>query len=59
MKVGQKAIVRWMSKLVTTGTSRSVRKQHTAGLREIDAGQLRHVSGGDGGGTSSTPTKGW
>jgi hypothetical protein len=57
MKVGQKAIVRWMSKLVTTGASRSVRKQSTAALRELDVEQLRHVGGGDG--SSQTPTKGW
>lgn len=58
MKVGQKAIVRWMSKLVAAGASRSARKQYSSGLRELDAEQLRHVSGGDGG-ASQTPTKGW
>jgi hypothetical protein len=58
MKVGQKAIVRWMSKLAAAGTSRSARKQFSVGLRELVAGQLRRVSGGDGGATQ-TPTKGW
>ena len=57
MKVGQKTIVRWMSRLVATGASRSARKQHTVALRELDLDQLRHVGGGDG--TSQTPTKGW
>ncbi len=57
MKVGQKTIVRWMSKLVANGASRSVRKQHTAALRELDLDQLRHVGGGDG--TSQLPNKGW
>lgn len=58
MKVGQKSIVRWMSKLVATGASRSARKQCVVGLRELDVEQLRHVSGGNGG-SSQTPTKGW
>ncbi len=57
MKVGQKTIVRWMSKLVANGASRSVRKQSTAALRELDVEQLRHVGGGDG--TSQSPNKGW
>lgn len=57
MKVGQKTIVRWMSKLVANGASRSVRKQSTAALRELDLEQLRHVGGGDG--TSQSPNKGW
>ena len=57
MKVGQKTIVRWMSKLVANGASRSVRKQSTAALRELDVEQLRHVGGGDG--TSQLPKTGW
>ena len=57
MKAGQKTIVRWMSKLVATGASRSVRKQSTAALRELDVEQLRYVGGGDG--TSQLPNKGW
>ena len=57
MKVGQKIIVRWMSKLVANGASRSVRKQGTAALRELDVEQLRHVGGGDG--ASQSPNKGW
>lgn len=58
MKAGQKTIVRWMSKLVAKGNSRSARKLSTAGLRELDTEQLRYVSGGDGGSTQS-PNKGW
>jgi hypothetical protein len=54
MKVGQKTIVRWMSKLVANGASRSARKQHAATLRELDMEQLRHVGGG-----TSLPNKGW
>jgi hypothetical protein len=57
MKVGQKTIVRWMSKLVANGSSRSARKHYAVGLRELDAEQLRHVSGGIS--ESQTPTKGW
>jgi hypothetical protein len=57
MKAGQKTIVRWMSKLVANGASRSVRKQSTAALRELDVDQLRHVGGGDG--ASQSPNKGW
>ena len=58
MKVGQKTIVRWMSKLVATGAGRSNHKQQSVRLRELDAEQLRHVGGGNGGSTQ-TPYKGW
>jgi hypothetical protein len=46
MKIGQKSLARWMSKLVAQGAGRSTRKPMAAGLRELDAEQLRQVSGG-------------
>jgi hypothetical protein len=46
MKAGQKTIVRWMSKLVAQGASRSARKPAASRLRELDSEQLRQVSGG-------------
>jgi hypothetical protein len=58
MKVGQKAIVRWMSKLVAGGPSRSTRKECAVTLRELDSELLRHVGGGNGGSTQS-PGKTW
>jgi hypothetical protein len=58
MKVGQKTIVRWMSKLVAKGNGRSARNLAAASLRELDTEQLRHVSGGDGG-SNSSPGKTW
>jgi hypothetical protein len=58
MKVGQKAIVRWMSRLVTKGATRSARKVSAAGLRELDAEQLREVSGGADNSTQ-LPRTGW
>ena len=58
MKVGQKTIVRWMSKLVAKGNGRTSRNLSAVSLRELDTEQLRHVSGGDGG-TTSSPNKGW
>lgn len=58
MKVGQKSLVRWMSKLVAQGASSSTRKPMPTGLRELDAEQLRHISGGTGG-SSQLPNKGW
>jgi len=58
MKVGQKTIVRWMSKLVAKGNGRSTRKPSVPGLRELDTEQLRYVSGGDGG-PNQLPNKGW
>ena len=60
MKVGQQTIVRWMSKLVANGAGRSAHKQYSAGLRELDADQLRHVGGGRGVGIATqSPNKGW
>jgi hypothetical protein len=58
MKVGQKTIVRWMSKLVAKGNGRSDRKLSTVSLRELDTEQLRYVSGGITVSTDS-PNKGW
>jgi hypothetical protein len=57
MKVGQKTIVRWMSKLVANGAGRSPRQQNSAALRELDVEQLRHVGGGNG--SSQLPKTGW
>ena len=57
MKVGQKTIVRWITKVAAAGSIPAARKPH-AKLRELDAGQLRYVSGGDGGSTQS-PGKTW
>lgn len=51
MKVGQKTIVRWMSKVAAKGASQLAREQSATKLRELDVEQLRHVSGGDGGST--------
>jgi hypothetical protein len=58
MKVGQKTIVRWMSKLAARRAGRLGQKQSATGLREVTADQLRHVSGGDGG-SSQLPKTGW
>jgi hypothetical protein len=57
MKVGQKTIVRWIAKVASVGSIPAARNQR-AELRELDAGQLRHVSGGTGGSTQS-PGKTW
>jgi hypothetical protein len=57
MKVGQKSVVRWVSKLVAGGAN-ARQKQPVAHLRVLDATQVRHVSGGDGGSTQ-LPNKGW
>ncbi len=57
MKVGQKSLVRWMSKLMAQGASRPARKATSIGLRELEADQLRHIGGGNG--QTSTPYKGW
>jgi hypothetical protein len=51
MKVGQKTIVRWMSKAAAKGAAQSACKSSATKLRELDVEQLRHVSGGDGGST--------
>jgi hypothetical protein len=58
MKVGQKTIVRWMSKLVANGVSRSARKESAVTLRELDSELLRHVGGGSGG-SAQSPGKTW
>lgn len=57
MKVGQKAIVRWISKQVARRSEPSARKSSLAGMRELDAEQLRHVSGGSG--SSQLPKTNW
>lgn len=58
MKVGQSQVVRWVSKLIAKPSVRSPRHASVSSLRELDATQLRQVSGGDGGSTSS-PGKTW
>lgn len=58
MKVGQKSIVRWMSKWVAKSQEPAANKRASKGLREIDSEQLRQVSGGNGG-SSTLPNKGW
>ena len=58
MKIGQKAIGRWMSKLVANGASHASRKLPAGSLRELDAEQLRFVSGGASN-ASQLPNKGW
>jgi hypothetical protein len=51
MKVGQKTIVRWMSKVAAKSASQSAHKQSVTKLRELDVEELRYVSGGDGSST--------
>jgi hypothetical protein len=58
MKVGQKTIVRWMSKLVGSSASRSSRTTSSISARELSSEQLRQVSGGNGSSTQS-PRGGW
>jgi hypothetical protein len=58
MKLVQKPIARWMSKLVAKGAGQADRKQSVAGLRELDTEQLRQVSGGSGG-SSQLPKGTW
>jgi hypothetical protein len=50
MKVGQTNIVRWISQRVAKRTE----PVKNAAVRELNADQLRHVSGG-----TSLPNKGW
>lgn len=57
MKIGQTAVVRWVSKLVAKEPAR-LEKRRGAGLRTLDAEQLRQVAGGTGESTQS-PHKGW
>lgn len=56
MKVGQNSIIRWVAKLVAKEPSAA--RKPSAELRTLDADQLRQVSGGTGGSTTS-PNKGW
>jgi hypothetical protein len=58
MKVGQKSIVRWMSKWVSKAQDPAAKALTSKRLREIDSEQLRQVSGGSGG-PSTLPNKGW
>ena len=58
MKVGQKSIVRWVSKWANKSQEPAGNKQAPKGLREIDSEQLRQVSGGTGG-SSQLPKTGW
>ena len=57
MKVGQKTIVRWMSKVAAKGASQSAHKQSVTKLRVLDVEQLRYVSGG--GGSTQLPKGTW
>ena len=57
MKVGQKSLVRWMSKLAAKGASQSAHKQSVTKLRVLDVEQLRYVSGG--GGSTQLPKGTW
>ena len=57
MKIGQTAVVRWVSKLVAKEPAR-LEKRRGAGLRTLDAEQLRQVAGGTGE-TTQSPFKGW
>ena len=58
MKVAQKTVVRWMSKLVLQAGSRTARQHRSTELRVLDSEQLRHVSGGNGG-SAQGPNRGW
>lgn len=57
MKVGQKTIVRWISKQVAKRSESSAGKSLLTGMRELDADQLRHVSGGSG--STNLPKTTW
>jgi hypothetical protein len=57
MKVGQKTIVRWISKQVAKRSESSAGKSLLTGMRELDADQLRHVSGGSG--PANLPKTNW
>jgi hypothetical protein len=57
MQVGQKTIVRWISKRVAKRGEVASRQSSCLGLRELTAEQLRHVSGGSGG--MQSPGKTW
>jgi hypothetical protein len=55
MKVGQKTIVRWIAKRAAKRSEGAA--VPPAPIRELEAVQLRHVGGGDGG--SQLPKHGW
>jgi hypothetical protein len=57
MKVGQKTIVRWISKRVAKRGESAPGKTSTAQLRELSPEMLRHVGGGSG--STDSPYKGW
>jgi hypothetical protein len=54
MKVGQKTIVRWISKRAAKRSESAPGKTPIAELRELSPEMLRHVGGGNG-----SPYKGW
>ncbi len=58
MKVGQKTIVRWISKRVAKRSEPVARQSSLSPCQELDAEQLRQVSGGVGG-NSQLPRVGW
>lgn len=58
MKIGQTAVVRWVSKLVVAKEPARLEKRRAASLRTLDIEQLRHVGGGAGESTQ-LPNKGW
>lgn len=57
MKVGQKTIVRWISKRLAKRSEVPATKTASAALIELDSEQLRHVGGGTG--SSQLPKVGW
>jgi hypothetical protein len=57
MKVGQKSIVRWISQRVGKLSESTVHKAALSQVRELEAVELRQVSGGSG--SSSLPKVGW
>jgi hypothetical protein len=59
MKVGQQAMVRWMSKLVAKSAGRSDNKAAALELRELSADQQRQVGGGNGGSLQLPKVGGW
>jgi hypothetical protein len=57
MKVGQKSIVRWISQRVGKRSEPTMHKEALSHLRELEAVELRQVSGGTG--SPSLPKVGW
>ena len=55
MKIGQTAVVRWVSKLVVAKEPARLEKRRAASLRTLD---IEHRGGGAGEDTRS-PNKGW